>query len=89
LEVEAPARQDAKAQESAAANFELPQGSRTGWIDVQNVKLFLSEPEGSRRNKFTILGVEAPGWQGANTQEYLDIPSFRNAASWDASAYKM
>ena len=26
------------------------------------------------------LGVEAPAWQGAKVQEYLDIPSFRNAA---------
>jgi hypothetical protein len=34
-------------------------------------------------------GVEAPDWQGAKTQEYLDIPSFRNAAKRDASAYKM
>jgi hypothetical protein len=23
------------------------------------------------------LGVEAPAWQGAKPQEYLDIPSFR------------
>ena len=45
--------------------------------------------KGSRRNKFTILGVEAPVWQGAKAQEYLDIPSFRNAARRDASAYKM
>ena len=36
--------------------------------------------KGSRKNKFAILGVEAPAWQGAKTQEYLDIPSFRNAA---------
>ena len=35
------------------------------------------------------LGVEAPGWQGAKAQEYLDIPSFRNAARRDASAHKM
>jgi len=35
------------------------------------------------------LGVEAPGWQGANAQEYLDIPSFRNEARRDASAHKM
>ena len=25
--------------------------------------------KGSRRNKFTVLGVEAPVWQGAKTQE--------------------
>jgi len=49
----------------------------------------LSDVKGSRRNKFTILGVEAPVWQGAKAQEYLDIPSFRNAARRDASAYKM
>jgi hypothetical protein len=35
------------------------------------------------------LVVEAPGWQGAKVQEYLDIPSFRNAARRDASAAKM
>ncbi|MGB8334623.1 MAG: hypothetical protein WCE56_09025 [Desulfobacterales bacterium] len=47
------------------------------------------DPLGSRKNKFAILGVEAPAWQGAKTQEYLDIPSFRNAARRDASAPKM
>jgi len=31
-------------------------------------------PKDSRTNKFTILGVEPPVWQGANTLEYLDIP---------------
>lgn len=40
LKVEAPGRQDAEAQESAAAGFALLQGSRTGWIDVENVKFF-------------------------------------------------
>jgi hypothetical protein len=45
--------------------------------------------KGSRENKFTILGVAAPGRQDAKTQEYLDIPSFRNAARMDAAAYKM
>jgi hypothetical protein len=35
-----------------------------------------------------ILGVEAPGRQSAKAQEYRDIPSFRNAAGRDASAYK-
>ncbi|MGD8971541.1 MAG: AhpC/TSA family protein, partial [Desulfobacterales bacterium] len=34
-------------------------------------------------------GVEAPGRQGAKTQEYLDAPSFRNTDRRDASAYKM
>jgi len=43
----------------------------------------------SRKNKFTILGVAAPGRQGAKAQEYLDIPNFRNAARRDAAAYKM
>jgi hypothetical protein len=45
--------------------------------------------KGSRKNKFAILGVEAPSRQGAKTPEYLDIPSFRNAAGRDASASKM
>ena len=35
------------------------------------------------------LGAEAPGWQGAKAQEYLDIPRFSNAARRDASADKM
>jgi hypothetical protein len=43
LKVEAPGRQDAEAQEYQAYS-ELPQRSWTGWIDFQNVKLFLSEP---------------------------------------------
>jgi hypothetical protein len=29
--------------------------------------------KGSRRNKFRILGVEAPVWQGAQAQAYRDI----------------
>jgi hypothetical protein len=36
-----------------------------------------------------ILGDEAPGQQGVKTQEYLDIPSFRNAAGRDAPSSKM
>jgi hypothetical protein len=44
---------------------------------------------GSRKNKFAVLGAETPAWQGAKTQEYLDIPSFRNAARRDAAASKM
>ena len=35
------------------------------------------------------LGGEAPGGQGVKVQEYLDIPSFHNAARWDASPDKM
>jgi hypothetical protein len=45
--------------------------------------------QGSRKNKFTISGVEAPIWQGTKMQEYPDIPSFRNAVRRDASADKM
>jgi hypothetical protein len=45
--------------------------------------------KGSRKNKLAILGVEAPGRQGAKMQEYLDIPSFHNAAGRDVSAFKM
>jgi hypothetical protein len=35
------------------------------------------------------LGVEAPDRQGMKTQEYLDIPSFHNAADGDAAAPEM
>ena len=55
-------------------------------------RLSLTWPKGPgflRRNKFTILGVEVPVRQGAKTQEYRDIPSFRNAAGRDTSGYKM
>jgi hypothetical protein len=45
--------------------------------------------KGQRKNKLAILGVEVPGRQGAKTQEYLDIPSFRNTAGRDTSASKM
>jgi hypothetical protein len=45
--------------------------------------------KGSLKNKFAILSVEAPVWQGAKVQEYQDIPSFRNAVRRDASALKM
>ena len=45
--------------------------------------------KGSRKNKFAILGGEAPAWQGVKTLEYLDIPSFRNASRQEASASKM
>jgi hypothetical protein len=48
----------------------------------------ISSAKGSRKNKFAILGVEALAWQGAKTQEYLDIPIFRNAARRDAAASK-
>jgi len=45
--------------------------------------------KGSLNNKLAILSVEAPVWQGAKTQEYQDILSFRNAVRRDASALKM
>jgi hypothetical protein len=51
--------------------------------------VFIVDAKGSRKNKFAILGVEALAWQGAKTQEYLDIPSFRNAARRGASASKL
>jgi hypothetical protein len=44
-------------------------------------------PKGSRQNKFTLLGVEAPAWQGAKAMEYQDISSFRNAVRRDVSAH--
>jgi hypothetical protein len=44
---------------------------------------------GSGKNKFAILGVEAPAWSATKTQEYLDIPSFRNATGRDPSAFEI
>ena len=29
--------------------------------------------KGSLKNKLAILSIEAPGWQGAKTQEYQDV----------------
>jgi hypothetical protein len=49
LDVEAPDRQDAEAKEYQAY-FELSQRNRTGWIDIQNVKLFLSAPEAKKED---------------------------------------
>jgi hypothetical protein len=37
-------------------------------------------PKGSRNNKFTFLGAEAPVRQGAKALQYQDISIFRNAA---------
>jgi hypothetical protein len=48
------------------------------WATVGSLHLTLISAKGSEKNKVAILGVEAPGRQGAKTQEYLDIPSFRN-----------
>ena len=46
-------------------------GLRTNGEDVP-----ASKPQGSRENKFAILGVEAPGRQGAKAQEYLAYSEF-------------
>ena len=54
-----------------------------------HVAAIFTSPKGSRKNKFAILGVEAPALQGVKTQEYLDISSYHNAAAQDASTYKM
>jgi len=45
--------------------------------------------QGSHKNKFAILSVESPVWQGAKAQEYQDIPSFCNIAMPDASVLKL
>ncbi len=39
-------------------------------------------------NNFTFLGVEAPVWQGAKGQKYVDISSFRNAVRRNESTVK-
>ncbi len=39
-------------------------------------------------SNFTFLGVEAPVWQGAKVQKYVDISSFRNTVRRDESAVK-
>jgi hypothetical protein len=39
-------------------------------IFFNGVSLSEKTSKGPRKNKFTILGIEAPGWQGAKVQEY-------------------
>ncbi len=39
--------------------------------------------------KYLFLIIQGAWLADANTLEYLDIPSFRNAAGQDASTYKM
>jgi len=39
-------------------------------VSQVNYSHFHISGKGSRKNKFTILSVEAPGWQGAKVQEY-------------------
>jgi hypothetical protein len=58
-------------------------------IDSGEDNLCVRRRLGFTKNKFVILSVEAPAWQGAKTPEYLDIPSFLNAARRDASVSKM
>jgi hypothetical protein len=48
-----------------------------GFADILTLKIRVKE------KKFAILVVEATAWKGAKTEEYLDIPSFRNAARQD------
>ena len=67
----------------------IGENSNIGDLDFYPIFIALFGSKGSRNNKFAILGVKAPGQQGAKTQEYLDIPSFCNAAGRDASASKM
>ena len=38
-----------------------------GRLDFNKIMILTDHPKGSRKNKFTILGVEAPGWQGTKT----------------------
>ena len=62
------------------------------YVGSRRIHLYPSEgfrDKGSHKNKFAILSVESPVWQGAKAQEYQDIPSFRNATGRDASALKM
>jgi hypothetical protein len=48
------------------------------------VKWFIDAPPLGRQNEFTFMGVEAPDWQGVETQEYLLYfkLSQRSQAGW-------
>jgi hypothetical protein len=50
--------------------------------------LYFAHKSRGGHEKISSQGIEAPVRQGAKTQEYPDIPSSRNAAGRDASAYK-
>ncbi len=41
-----------------------------GWDDGPEIP---ARPKGPAKNKFPFSGVEAPAWQGARSEEYLDI----------------
>jgi hypothetical protein len=71
---------------SAVGHTLLPALAVDGTSIVHRVAFLF---KGSRKNKIATLGVEAPAWQNAKTQEYPDIMSFRNVARRDASASKM
>jgi hypothetical protein len=58
-------------------------------LNVPGMTIPSGKDKGSLNNKLAILSVEAPVWQGAKTQEYQDILSFRNAVRRDVSALKM
>jgi hypothetical protein len=75
--------QDADADGSVAGKIILTSAS------MKIIKGYYKSVKVQEKNKFAILGVEVPGRQGAKTQEYLDIPSFRNTDRRNASAYKM
>jgi hypothetical protein len=55
-------------------------GGQSAGSDESELKSLNTDLKGSRKNKFAILGVEAPGRQGAKTQEYLDFPIFRTSS---------
>ncbi|MGB5421154.1 MAG: hypothetical protein WBN03_03285 [Desulfobacterales bacterium] len=57
-------------------------------VSIQVLIEQLGNAKGSQKNKLAIWSVAAPGWQGAKSQEYLDIPMFCKVAGWDASASK-
>jgi len=45
-------------------------------LHTQRAIFWVIGAKDSRKNKFAILGVEAPGWQGVKSLEYPDIPIF-------------
>jgi hypothetical protein len=58
-------------------------------LHTQRAIFWVIGAKGSRKNKFAILGVEAPGWQGVKSLEYQDIPFFFGVAERDSSAAKI
>ena len=52
----------------------------------KNARRGSSGSKGPGKNKFALLGVEAPGWEGARREHFGSIRPMSNAARRDGAA---